>query len=140
MDELLKEKIKHFINDAEPFIQHNHIRVMDADDGMAVVEAQVQDESMNRWASPHGGLLFTLGDMAAGTATLTLRQEQCVTLNASIHYIAAVGHAKRLVATGRVRQGGGRVNFCDVDIRDESGALAAQLSTVMYFTGEKLDL
>lgn len=136
----LKEKIKHFINDGEPFIRHNHIRVADVDDGMAVVELEVHPDSMNRWDSPHGGLLFTLGDMAAGTATLTVRQESCMTLNASINYIAAIGSAGKLIATGRVRQGGGKVSFCDVEICDEGGRLAARLSTVMYFTGNKLDL
>lgn len=135
-----KENIKHFINDHEPFIQHNHIRVVDVDDGMAVVELEMHPESLNRWNSPHGGLLFTLGDMAAGTATLTVRQESCMTLNASINYIAAVGDAKKLIATGRIRQSGGKVSFCDVDICDETGRLAARLSTVMYFTGKKLDL
>lgn len=135
-----KENIKHFINDHEPFIQHNHIRVVDVDDGMAVVELEMHPESLNRWNSPHGGLLFSLGDMAAGTATLTVRQESCMTLNASINYIAAVGDAKRLIATGRIRQSGGKVSFCDVDICDETGRLAARLSTVMYFTGKKLDL
>lgn len=140
MTDELKEKIKHFINSYEPFIQHNHIRVADVDDGMAVVELELHPESMNRWDSPHGGLLFTLGDMAAGTATLAVRQESCVTLNASINYIAAVSDAKRLVATGRVKQSGGKVSFCDVEICDEAGRMAARLSTVMYFTGEKLDL
>lgn len=135
-----KENIKHFINDHEPFIQHNHIRVVDVDDGMAVVELEKHPESLNRWNSPHGGLLFSLGDMAAGTATLTVRQESCMTLNASINYIAAVGDAKKLIATGRIRQSGGKVSFCDVDICDETGRLAARLSTVMYFTGKKLDL
>ena len=135
-----KENIKHFINDHEPFIQHNHIRVVDVDDGMAVVELEMHPESLNRWDSPHGGLLFSLGDMAAGTATLTVRQESCMTLNASINYIAAVGDAKKLIATGRIRQSGGKVSFCDVDICDEAGRLAARLSTVMYFTGKNLDL
>lgn len=140
MTDQLRENIKHFINDGEPFIRHNHIHVTDVDGGVAVVELEICPDSMNRWNSPHGGLLFTLGDMAAGTATLSVRQESCMTLNASINYIAAIGAAKKLIATGRVKQSGGRISFCDVEICDETGRLAARLSTVMYFTGENLNL
>ncbi|MBQ0037685.1 MAG: PaaI family thioesterase [Clostridiales bacterium] len=139
MTEERRQNIKNFINN-EAFVSYNHIRVTDVDDGMAVVECELQQESMNRWDSPHGGLLFSIGDMAAGTATLSQRLESCMTMNASINYIATVGQAKKLIATGRVTKSGGKVSFCDVEICDETGRLAARLSAVMYCTGKKLDL
>lgn len=136
----LREKLIHFINDAEPFILHNHMRVTAVDEGTATVELELRPESLNRWNGPHGGALFTMGDMAAGLAVLTVRQESCMTLNASIDYLAKAGPTGRLAATARVRQSGGKISFCDVEIRDEPGQLIARLSTVMYFTGRALEL
>ena len=75
----LKEKLLAYGTKAEPFTVHNHIRVTDLQDGEARVELTLQPESLNRWGTAHGGILFALADIAAGTAILTLRQEVCLT-------------------------------------------------------------
>ena len=85
----LKEKLLAYGTKAEPFTVHNHIRVTDLQDGEARVELTLQPESLNRWGTAHGGILFALADIAAGTAILTLRQEVCLTVNASIDFLDA---------------------------------------------------
>ena len=124
--------------DAEPFDVHNHIRIVDVDDGWAKVELEIHPESLNRWGIPHGGILFTLSDVACGMSILTVRAEACVTVNGTIDCINAGPTAGKLIATGRVRKVGGKMAFCDSEIRDDNGKLITTGHTVMYFTGVQL--
>ena len=75
----LKEKLLAYGTKAEPFTVHNHIRVTDLQDGEARVELTLQPESLNRWGTAHGGILFALADIAAGTAQRTPQDPDQVT-------------------------------------------------------------
>lgn len=140
MTEELKRKLLAYGNEAEPFIAHNHIAVTDLADGEATVTLRLEQDSLNRWNTPHGGVLFTMADVANGMATLTVRQESCVTVNATIDFISAARAEETLTAVGRVRQMGGKVCFCTTEISDSTGKLIARLNSVMYFTGKALPL
>ena len=125
MTNQLKEKLLAYGTKAEPFTVHNHIRVTDLQDGEARVELTLQPESLNRWGTAHGGILFALADIAAGTAVLTL---------------AAAGLGSTLIAVGHVDRMGKSLCFCHTDITDETGRLLATLRTVMDLTGRPLEL
>lgn len=81
MTNQLKEKLLAYGTKAEPFTVHNHIRVTDLQDGEARVELTLQPESLNRWGTAHGGILFALADIAAGTAVLTPCGRKCASLS-----------------------------------------------------------
>lgn len=140
MTEELKRRLLAYGNEAEPFIAHNHIAVTDLADGEATVTLSLEEDSLNRWRTPHGGVLFTMADVANGMATLTVRQESCVTVNAAIDFIAATDAGQTLTAVGRVRQMGGKVCFCTTEIFDGTDKLIVRLNSVMYFTGKALPL
>ena len=124
--------------DSEPFDRHNHVKIVDVDDGWAQVEVEIHPETLNRWGIPHGGILFTLSDVACGMAILTVRTEACLTVNGTIDCISAGPTSGRLIATGRVRKVGGKMAFCDSEIHDDAGRLITTGHTVMYFTGRQL--
>ena len=84
----LYDKLMVFGNDREPFLAHNFMRTTDLDDGTATVTLPMHTESLNRWGGAHGGILFSLCDVAMGMAIMTLRQEMVVTVNATIDYLA----------------------------------------------------
>ena len=85
----LYDKLMVFGNDREPFLAHNFMRTTDLDDGTATVTLPMHTESLNRWGGAHGGILFSLCDVAMGMAIMTLRQEMVVTVNATIDYLSA---------------------------------------------------
>ena len=116
---------------AEPFSQYNHMKVTAVDDGTATVELELHPDSLNCWGTPHGGALFTMADVAAGMALLTLRQEVTFTVSSNIEYLSAAPGTGKLTAVGTVEK---------TDIRDEGGKLIAALRTVMYLTGRPLEL
>ena len=138
MDAAFKEKLMALAKDAEPFDVHNHFRIVDVDDGVGVVELDIHPESLNIWGTPHGGLLYTLSDVACGCAVLTLRPESHVTANGSMDYLNAAPTSGKVIATGRVRKMGGRLCYCDSELRDEAGNLIATGRAVMCFTGHPM--
>ena len=116
------------------------MKVTAVDDGTATVELELHPDSLNCWGTPHGGALFTMADVAAGMALLTLRQEVTFTVSSSIEYLSAAPGTGKLTAVGTVEKMGGHMGFSRTDIRDEGGKLIAALRTVMYLTGRPLEL
>ena len=136
----LRDKLLHFCNDNEPFLTHNYMRMADTDDGTATIVLPMHENSLNRWGGAHGGILFSLCDVAAGMAIMSLRQEMVVTVNASIDYLAAASAGSTLTAVGRVDRLGGKLAFCSAEVTDETGKAVVQASCVMSFTGRPLPL
>ena len=136
----LRDKLLHFCNDNEPFLTHNYMRMTDADDGTATIVLPMQENSLNRWGGAHGGILFSLCDVATGMAIMSVRQEKVVTVNASIDYLAAAPAGSTLTAVGRVDRMGGKLAFCSAEVTGENGRAVVQASCVMCFTGRPLPL
>ena len=136
----LRDKLLRFCNDNEPFLTHNYMRMADTDDGTATIVLPMHENSLNRWGGAHGGILFSLCDVAAGMAIMSLRQEMVVTVNASIDYLAAAPAGSTLTAVGRVDRIGGKLAFCSAEITDETGNVVVRSHTVMCFTGKPLEL
>ena len=126
--------------DCEPFLTHNYMRTADLDDGTATVTLPMHTESLNRWGGAHGGILFSLCDVAMGMAIITLRQEMVVTVNATIDYLAAAAAGSILTAVGKVDRLGGKLAFCSAETTDETGKVIVRAHCVMCFTGKALPL
>ena len=136
----LRDKLLHFCNDNEPFLTHNYMRMTDADDGTATIVLPMQENSLNRWGGAHGGILFSLCDVAMGMAIMTLRQEMVVTVNATIDYLSAAAAGSTLTTVGRVDRLGGKLAFCSAEMTDETGKVIVRAHCVMCFTGRALPL
>ena len=136
----LRDKLLHFCNDNEPFLTHNYMRMADTDDGTATIVLPMHENSLNRWGGAHGGILFSLCDVAMGMAIMTLRQEMVVTVNSSIDYLAAAAAGSTLTAVGKVDRMGGKMVFCSGEVTDETGKVIVQARCVMSFTGRPLPL
>ena len=140
MTKELYDKLMAFGNNSEPFLTHNYMTTSDLGDGTATVTLPMHTESLNRWGGAHGGILFSLCDVAMGMAIMTLRQEMVVTVNASIDYLAAAAAGSTLTAVGKVDRMGGKMVFCSGEVTDETGKVIVQARCVMSFTGRPLPL
>ena len=136
----LRDKLLHFCNDNEPFLTHNYMRMADTDDGTATIVLPMHENSLNRWGGAHGGILFSLCDVANGMAIMSLRQEMVVTVNATIDYLAAAAAGSTLTAVGKVDRLGGKLAFCSAETTDETGKVIVRAHCVMCFTGKALPL
>ena len=134
------QAIRRFLEAHDRFAAHNGITVEDADYDYGKVSLAFEDHVKNSLDMLHGGALFTMADVAAGMALLTLRQEVTFTVSSSIEYLSAAPGTGKLTAVGTVEKTGGHMGFSRTDIRDEGGKLIAALRTVMYLTGRPLEL
>ncbi|MBQ2061076.1 MAG: PaaI family thioesterase [Oscillospiraceae bacterium] len=136
----MREKLIRFGNSCNPFDNHNGIRVTDVGDGTATVEVDLHPENLNSWSSPHGGLLFTMADVACGMAAISMRQEVIVTVSTGMDFIAAAGGQGVIRAEGRVVHCGGKMCFCAAEVYDGKNTLLCRMNATMYFPGTKLEV
>jgi len=86
---------------------------------------------VNFRGSPHGGVIFTLADIAFGAACNS-HGEPAVALSATVSYLAAAPAGARLVAVGRALRQGRRAGFYAVEVRAADGQLVAALHCVAH--------
>ena len=136
----LYDRLMTYGNNSEPFLTHNFMRTADLSDGTATVVLPMHTESLNRWGGAHGGILFSLCDVAMGMSIATLRQETMVTVNANIDYRSFAPAGSTLTAVGKVDRLGGKLAFCSAEMTDETGKVIVRAHCVMCFTGQSLPL
>ena len=141
MTKELYNKLMAFGNDCEPFLTHNYMRTTDLDDGTATVTLPMHTESLNRWGGAHGGILFSLCDVAMGMAIMTKDIDDDKSYRiATIDYLSAADAGSTLTAVGRVDRLGGKLAFCSAETTDETGKVIVRAHCVMCFTGKALPL
>ncbi len=69
------------------FNRHNEIQIVDVDDGTSVIEVPLRKESNNPLGIAHGGLIFSICDVAAGVAARS-GGRNTVSQDASIYFLS----------------------------------------------------
>lgn len=109
------------------------IRVRTLRPDLVEAEMDAGADKQNYMGHLHGGAYFSLCDVAAGLCA-SANGEQCVTLDASIHYLRGVTGGKILGRATPVRRGR-RICVCSLQVSSENGALLATGTFTMYMTG-----
>ena len=89
----------------------------------------LQPHMVNFQGYPHGGVIFSLADIAFGAACNS-HGEFAVALNMTISFLTTVAAGSRLVAEAREIKQGRRAGFYQVNVTSEVGALVAQVHCV----------
>ncbi len=89
---------------------------------------------VNYQGAPHGGVIFSLADVAFGAACNS-HGEPAVALSVTINYLAAVAPHVRLIAEARERKQGRRAGFYDIMVTDAAGTLVATVHCVAHRVG-----
>ncbi len=93
-------------------------RFIKIEDGVAVSELELEDEHVNPYGIPYGGVLFTMADDTAGIAFLSAGGNG-VTVNGHVDYLRGSRDATKLICTAKVRKAGRRIHYIDADIVNE---------------------
>ena len=139
MTQAFLDRLLRTANEDEHFLRHNGIRFTQVSEGRVVAELELNDIVINRWGVPHGGALFTMGDVACGVAAISVRGESLVTLNASIDYMDRADISGKVTAVAKVERAGSRVCFCSAEMFDCNGKRIAAMKAAMSYTGTKLN-
>lgn len=132
-------KLENIDTSGDTFSYENGVRVIAIEDGVSLATAPIDAKTANRWGKPHGGLLFTLADVACGALLTYTLQEGCVTVSTSIDFMATpAAAATELRANGRIEKRGGKMAFCACTICDDTGKRIARTTSTWMLTGQKL--
>ncbi|MBO4872696.1 MAG: PaaI family thioesterase [Lachnospiraceae bacterium] len=115
-NDLIQETIDRMEQDE--FNRQHGFRLKQLEAGHSVVEVELTPAHMNLWGHPHGGILFSLADIACGTATRSLCGCHTVTASSSINYLYASMHAKSLRAEGTVIKKGHSLVVVQAEVYD----------------------
>ena len=117
-------------NEFKGFNSHNHIVVTEVGDGTSVVEVKLAPESLNPLGMAHGGLIFTLCDVATTGGRIT------VTLDSNIHFLRRAKDTEKLVARGRVVKAGRTTGLVTAEVFDDTDKLIATADMTVYYVDE----
>ncbi len=115
----------------EPWAQALGIQYLDLRRGYCRVSIKLQPHMVNFQGRPHGGVLFTLADVAFGAACNS-HGEDAVALNVAISYLAAVKPDSTLIAEARAAKQGRRAGFYEVAVATEDGTRVALVHCVAH--------
>ncbi len=125
-----------YFNSHDRFSIENGICLTKLGEGFAEAELYFDPACTNFMGTMHGGALFTLADVVAGTALLH-HGSLCVTLSSSINYIRPSSSGK-LRAVAHETHCGSKIGVCDVTIFNEGNHVVCTCTYTMYMTGKPL--
>lgn len=114
------------------FNRHNQIVAVDVDDGTSVIEVSLSKDSLNPLGIAHGGLIFSLCDVATGVAARS-GGRNTVSQDASIYFLRPGVNTTKLTAKGRVIREGGRSGLAEAEVFSDDGTLIAKASVTVHY-------
>ena len=125
----LSERIEH-----DPWAHALGIRYLELRKGYCRVSLRLKPHMVNFQGFPHGGVIFSLADVAFGAACNS-HGEPAVALTVTISYLAAVDPDVTLIAEGHQVKQGRRAGFYEISVRTEDGRAVAAAHCVAHRVG-----
>lgn len=114
------EKLIMYRNQKNSFANLLGIRITKISEGYAQAEMSTSPKLLNPIGSLHGGCLFTIADIAGGSAACS-HGEYVTTVDGSIHYLRAGINTKKLYATATELKRGKKILVYNLSIKDQDG-------------------
>ena len=115
----------------DPWARALAIEFLELGRGYCRLRMTIQPHMLNFQGAPHGGVIFSLADVAFGAACNS-HGEPAVALTVTISYLAATTAGARLVAEARETKQGRRAGFYDISVTTEDGAVIAAAHCVAH--------
>lgn len=115
----------------EPWARALGVEYLALAPGYCRVALDLAPHMLNHQGAPHGGVVFSLADIALGAASNT-DGGRAVALTATISFLAAAAPGSRLIAECRERRRGRRAGFYDVTVTTDAGRVTARLTAVTH--------
>jgi uncharacterized protein (TIGR00369 family) len=109
-----------------PFANLLGIRLVEHQQGRAVIELDMRDDLRNSWGVAHGGVVMTLADISLAIAARTMDPlvRGAMTVEMKTSFIGPGQGTLR--AEGRCLKAGASLAFCEGEVTDERGELVAK--------------
>ncbi len=124
-------KINEYLQ-CDPFAKMLGAKVEIIKPGHSRVTLVITEDMANFHGNTHGGVIFSLGDMAFAAASNSHGQK-AVALNVSINFLKATKPGDRLVAEASEKSRNGPIALYDITIRNiQSGEIVAESQDLVY--------
>ena len=129
-DDRLSKIAEHIKKDR--FATHLGAVIEEIQPGYSRVSLTITPEMLNFHGIAHGGVVFSLGDMAFAAASNSHGQS-AVALNVNISFLKATQVGDQLVAEAKELKAGGRTALYDIIVTEQqSGELVAKSQAMVY--------
>lgn len=136
MDEKVLEKIKEHV-EKEPYVKHLNIKLLEIKPGYSVARMQVIEEYKNLHSTTHGGAIFSLVDVAFGSAANSYGIVT-VALNIEINYIRPSNPGDTLTATASEVSRGKTVGTYNIIVKNQKDKIIASSQAIGFIMNKKL--
>jgi acyl-CoA thioesterase len=116
---------------ADPWARALGIEFLELRRGYCRLRLRLQPHMVNFQGFPHGGVIFTLADVAFGAACNS-HGEPAVALSVTINYLAAVTPDATLVAEAREVKQGRRAGFYEIGVATVEGRRVAAAHCIAH--------
>lgn len=133
------QKLREMRNANNEFPRRNGIYTAKIEEGYAEVRMDDCTHVLNPVGSVHGGCLYTLADVAAGSAAAS-HGRWPVTLSGDMNYLRSGREPKTLCAKAKEIKCGKTVAVYHVDIWQDDEKLLATSTFTMFFLNKEIEL
>jgi len=105
-------------------------RILEAANGSAIAELELTEDHLNGLGLVHGGVIFSLADMAFAAASNS-HGVKAVAINLTINFIKSAQEGKP-TAHAREISLSRKIGNYHIDVTDENGVLIASLMGMVY--------
>jgi acyl-CoA thioesterase len=126
------------IIDRDSFAEHIGARLLDIRQGWAKVGLKLNDNHLNFLGMIHGGVIFSLADVAFGAAANSFGS-RAMALSVGIDFLAAPDITDDLSAEVELVTRAGKMGFYRMLVTDSGGKTVAQCHGWAYHTGKPLE-
>ena len=135
MQECLAALEKHFAQ--EPYARIFGIRIVELEEGRALLEMKTTPSMNNLFGMTHGGAIFSLVD-AAFELAVNSHGTVAVALGANMNYLNAPLPGESLRAEGREVNRSRKISACQITVTGEDGRLVATCQAMAYRKKDRL--
>ena len=133
------QKLMDMRNESNEFARHCGIYTSEIRAGYAEVRMESCQHILNPVGSVHGGCLYTLADVAAGSAAAS-HGRWPVTLSGNINYLKAGHRPTTLCAKAKEVKSGKNIAVYNVDILQDDEILLATSTFTMFLLDKTIEL
>jgi acyl-CoA thioesterase len=120
-----------------PFSDSLGVRIEKIDAGSCLCSLVIKDHLRNRNGGVHGGVIYSLADIAMGVALYSMldKDERCSTIEIKINYLRPVSFGV-LVCDAKVIQKGRTISVLESEIRSDDKLIAKAIGTFSIFISD----
>ena len=136
MDEKMLEKIKEHV-EKESYVKLFNIKLLELKPGRSVARMKVSQDHKNLHSTTHGGAIFSLIDVAFGSAANSYGIVT-VAINVDVNYIKVSNPGDILTATASEISRGKTIGTYNIVVRNQKDKIIASSQAIGYVMGKRL--